>query len=62
MRVVREAQPKVFLLENDAGLSFAGKSEGVELLLRAIEAVNRETGSDYQLGFQVLRAVDFGVP
>jgi len=62
MRVVLEAQPKAFLLENVAGLSYAGKSEGLELLLECIEQINKRTGSNYQPEGRVLRAADHGVP
>lgn len=62
LRVVREALPKTFLLENVAGLSFAGKSEGVDLLLDGIAEINEATQSNYRPLFQVLRAVDYGVP
>lgn len=62
MRVVREALPKVFLLENVAGLSFEGKNEGLRLLLDQIEEVNRRTKSKYRPFYRILRAADYGVP
>lgn len=62
MRVVEEAQPKVFLLENVEGLSYAGKNEGVELLLEFVKQINRRTKSKYKPTFRVLNAADYGVP
>jgi len=62
MRVVEEAQPRVFLLENVAGLAFNGKSEGLNFLLECIEAINRRTKSNYQPTCRVLKAAEYGVP
>ncbi len=62
MRVVEEAQPKVFLLENVEGLSYAGKNEGVELLLEFVKQINKRTKSKYTPTFRVLNAADYGVP
>ncbi len=62
MRVVREAQPRVFLLENVAGLAFDGKSEGLRFLLQCVEDINRETGTNYQPTYRLLKAADYGVP
>lgn len=62
MRVLREAQPRAFLLENVEGLAFKGKDEGLQLLLSTVRHINRETGTKYDPTFQVLSAADFGVP
>jgi DNA (cytosine-5)-methyltransferase 1 len=62
MRVVAEAQPRAFLLENVAGLSFSGKSEGLHLLLARIDQINRRTGCNYRPACRVLRAAEYGVP
>lgn len=62
MRVVEEAQPRVFLLENVAGLAFDGKSEGLNFLLQCIEQINRRTKSRYEPTCRVLKAVEYGVP
>lgn len=62
LRVLRDSQPRAFLLENVPGLAFAGKSEGLELLRRGIAAINAETGSHYSLEFAALNAADYGVP
>lgn len=62
MRVVEEAQPRVFLLENVQGINYSELDEGFRLLLRSIEKINRRTGSAYRPAYQVLNAADYGVP
>lgn len=62
LRVLEQAQPAAFLLENVEGLSYSGKSDGIEMLLREIEQINRRRGSHYRPTFQVLCAADYGVP
>ncbi len=62
LRVLEEAQPRAFLLENVDGLAYAGKSEGLGFLLAAVARINRETGSRYAPAYRVLNAADFGVP
>lgn len=62
LRVLRDAQPKAFLLENVYGLAYKGKSEGLDRILAGIEQINRETGSNYQPVWQVIDAASYGVP
>lgn len=62
LRVLEESQPAAFLLENVEGLSYAGKSDGVELLLSEIKKINKRTGTNYRPYFTVLCAADYGVP
>lgn len=62
MRVVEEALPHGFVLENVEGLAYKGKSEGLELVLSMIEDINRRTGARYEPTFKVLNAADYGVP
>ena len=62
LRVLEEAQPATFLLENVEGMSYSGKSDGVELLINEIEAINRRKGTHYKPVFQVVCAADYGVP
>jgi DNA (cytosine-5)-methyltransferase 1 len=62
MRVVEEAQPSVFLLENVQGINYSELDEGFRLLLRSIDKINQRTGSKYRPTYRVLNAVDFGVP
>jgi DNA (cytosine-5)-methyltransferase 1 len=62
LRVLEEAKPRAFLLENVEGLAYAGKDEGLQLLLREIERINRRTKSNYQPAVCVLNAAEYGVP
>ena len=62
LRVIEEAQPRAFLLENVGGLAFIGKDDGLRLLLRGIEELNARTNSSYKASVAVLNAVNFGVP
>lgn len=60
--VLEAAQPHAFVLENVSGLAFTGKDEGLQLLLTQIQALNRRTGCNYAPSWQILRAVEHGVP
>lgn len=62
LRVLEEAKPKAFLLENVEGLTYAGKDEGLQMLLSGIEAINKRTKSNYRPVVQVLNAANYGVP
>ena len=62
VRVLRDTQPKAFLLENVSGLAYTGKEEGFRYLLEEIERVNRTTGSQYRVSAKVLNAAWYGVP
>lgn len=62
LRVLRDAKPKAFLLENVPGLAFSEKDEGFIFLRRSIEAINREVGTEYTFSSALLRAVEHGVP
>lgn len=62
LRVVKEARPRAFLLENVEGLKFEGKDEGLKLLLSALEQINSEAGTRYTPTVITLNAADFGVP
>lgn len=62
LRVLRDAQPKTFLLENVPGLAYKGKSEGLDRILFGLDQINRETGSNYQPVWQVVDAAGYGVP
>lgn len=62
LRVLRDAQPKAFLLENVYGLAYKGKSEGLERILAGIRQINAETGSNYRPVWQVIDAASYGVP
>jgi len=62
LRIVRDTMPKAFLLENVPGLAYQGKREGLEILKKGIEDINRLLGTSYTLECRALNAVDFGVP
>jgi DNA (cytosine-5)-methyltransferase 1 len=62
MRVVEEAQPKTFVLENVTGLAYAGKDEGLQHLLEQIAGINRRAKTNYRPFGRVLKAAEFGVP
>jgi DNA (cytosine-5)-methyltransferase 1 len=62
LRVLRDAQPKAFLLENVYGLAYKGKSEGLNRILAGVDQINRDTGSRYIPVWQVIDAASYGVP
>lgn len=62
LRVLRDLQPKAFLLENVHGIAFKNKDEGLQSLLKGIDRINFETGSNYSIHWQKLNAADYGVP
>ncbi len=62
MRVVEDLLPRVFVLENVAGLAFSQKDEGLKLLLERIKQINRKTCSNYIPTWKVLNAAQYGVP
>jgi DNA (cytosine-5)-methyltransferase 1 len=61
-RVLRDTQPKAFLLENVPGLAFSKKDEGLRFIEKSIEGINRQTGSSYSMCVDLLRAIEHGVP
>ncbi|MBV6121129.1 DNA cytosine methyltransferase [Pseudomonas aeruginosa] len=62
LRVLRDTQPRAFLLENVYGLAYQGKDEGLRYILDGIEQINRETGSDYKVAWKVINCAEYGVP
>lgn len=62
LRVLEEAQPRAFVLENVEGLAFSGKDEGLKLILSRIDAINRRTKLNYKPYFKTMSAADYGVP
>lgn len=62
LRVLRDARPRMFLLENVPGLAYKGKDEGMKHLIRGIDGINRKVGTSYRLSWRVLNTVGFGVP
>lgn len=62
LRVLRDVRPRAFLLENVSGLAYRRKDEGLELLRRTIQEINRSAGTSYSFNCALLSAADFGVP
>ena len=62
VRVLRDTQPRTFLLENVSGLAYSGKEEGFRFLLDEINQINATTGSRYKVTAKVLNAAWYGVP
>lgn len=62
IRVLRDIQPRTFLLENVTGLAYTGKEEGLRFLIDEIDQINAETGSKYKVSAKVLNAAWYGVP
>lgn len=62
LRVLAEARPRAFLLENVEGLGFRGKDEGLQLIHSRLAAINAAHGTNYRATIATLNAADFGVP
>lgn len=62
LRILRDTQPRAFLLENVYGLAYAGKDEGLRYILDGIDQINRETGSRYKVAWRVVNCAEYGVP
>ncbi len=62
LRVLEEAKPRTFMLENVEGLAFRGKDEGLKLLLDAFKTINKRARTNYKPVMRLLNAADYGVP
>ena len=62
LRILRDARPRAFLLENVFGLAYEGKDEGLRYILDGIAQINRETGTAYDVSWQVVNTAAHGVP
>ncbi|TGN73467.1 DNA cytosine methyltransferase [Bradyrhizobium yuanmingense] len=62
LRVLEDAKPRTFLLENVEGLGFRGKDEGLKYFRSRLQAINARQRTNYVLSTAVLNAVDYGVP
>lgn len=62
LRILRDARPRAFLLENVYGLAYEGKDEGLRYILNAIAEINRECGTNYTVGWKVINCANYGVP
>lgn len=62
LRVLRDTQPRSFLLENVKGFAYRGKDAGLQYILDGVNQINKVAKTNYQVSWQVLNAADFGVP
>jgi DNA (cytosine-5)-methyltransferase 1 len=62
LRILAEARPRAFLLENVEGLGFRGKDEGIQLIHSRLAAINATHGTNYRASIATLNAADYGVP
>lgn len=62
LRILAEARPRAFLLENVEGLGFRGKDEGLQLIHARLAAINETHGTRYRATIATLNAADYGVP
>lgn len=62
LRILRDTQPRAFLLENVYGLAYSGKDEGLRHILDGIEQINRQVGTNYKVSWRVINSVEYGVP
>ncbi len=62
LRVLRDTLPRVFLMENVAGLAYKGKDEALRLIQATLESINRRAGTHYHATLLVLNAAEHGVP
>jgi len=62
LRVLRDTQPRCFLLENVKGLAYQGKDAGLHYILDGVREINSASKTNYQVSWQVLNAADYGVP
>jgi DNA (cytosine-5)-methyltransferase 1 len=62
LRVLAEARPKAFVLENVEGLAYKAKDDVLALIQSRLEDINRAYSTSYKASFALLNAADFGVP
>lgn len=62
LRVLRDLQPRAFLLENVPGMTFSEKDEGLLMLEETVDQINKKRGVRYSFKAQQLNAAEFGVP
>lgn len=62
LRVLRDALPKVFLVENVTGLAYQNKDEGLKMMEKVVGVINEEKGTEYTFEHDVLDTSEYGVP
>jgi DNA (cytosine-5)-methyltransferase 1 len=61
-RVIEEALPQAFIMENVEGLAYSKKDEGLAFVLNRIEEINKRARVRYVPSVGIIRAADVGVP
>src|SRR6185436_5258983 len=62
LRVLDEARPRTFLLENVRGIAYSLRDEGYRYLLDEIRRINKRRGTKYDPTPSFLNAASYGVP
>jgi DNA (cytosine-5)-methyltransferase 1 len=62
LRVVEDARPRAFLMENVEGLGFRGKDSGLQYVEAQLAEINHRRKTNYRPSTAVLNAADYGVP
>jgi DNA (cytosine-5)-methyltransferase 1 len=62
LRVLEEARPRAFLMENVEGLGFRGKDQGLQYIESQLAEINRRQKTKYRPSTALLNAADYGVP
>jgi len=64
LRVLREARPKAFLLENVQGIAYRDKDEGLRQILDELATIDAEHGTRYRESavWQSVNAASYGAP
>lgn len=62
IEILRVVRPRVVLFENVDAIAYAGKDEGLQLLLDGLKFINEIEGTAYRPVYKVLNAAQFGVP
>ena len=62
MRVLEEALPHAFIIENVYGLAYKGKDEGLVFLQERLDAINKKKKTKYTFTWKVVNAAHYGVP
>ena len=62
LNVVEITLPRVMVLENVRGLAYSGKDEGLRLLERTLQKINRAHRTSYKPQLITLNAAEYGVP
>ena len=62
MRVLEEARPRAFIIENVYGLAYKGKDEGLVYLQERLDEINAKKKTKYKFTWAVINSAHYGVP